>query len=65
MDFRFNDGFSQHATQRRSVGGIFSYAGQKMRSSDIWYWFVNFFGQEFLVMQTIQQEQGKTGQQSA
>lgn len=60
-DSRFNDSFSKYATQRRSVGNIFSYAGHKKRSSDVWYWFVNFFGQEFLVIQSIQTEE-KIGQ---
>ena len=61
IDFRFNEGFSKYATQARSIGNIFSYAGHKKRSSDIWYWFLNFFGQDFLVIQTIQNKQEKGG----
>jgi hypothetical protein len=61
LDFRLTEGFSKHATQRRSVGNIFSYAGHKKRRSDVWYWFLNFFGQDFLVIQTIQDEQNKRG----
>jgi hypothetical protein len=61
MDFRFNDGFSKYATQVRSIGNIFSYAGHKKRSSDMWYWFLNFFGHDFLVIQTIANEQQKGG----
>jgi hypothetical protein len=57
MDSRFNYGFSKYATQARSIGNIFSYAGHKKRSSDTWYWFLNFFGQDFLVVQTIQDKQ--------
>jgi hypothetical protein len=61
MDFRFNDGFSKYATQVRSIGNTFSYAGHKKRSSDMWYWFLKFFGQDFLVIQTNQDEQEKGG----
>ena len=61
MDFRFNAGFSKYATQVRSIGDIFSYAGHKKRSSDMWYWLLSFFGQDFLVIQTIENEQQKSG----
>lgn len=59
IDFRFNDGFSKYATQVRSIGNIFSYAGHKKRNSDVWYWFLNFFGQDFFVIQSVQKEQEK------
>lgn len=55
-----NNGFAKYATHKRSIGDCFSYAGHKKRNSDIWYWFVNFFGQDFLVEQTVQSE-GKDG----
>ena len=60
IDFRFNEGFSKYATQARSIGNIFSYAGHKKRNLDVWYWFLNFFAQDFLVIQTIQNEQRKS-----
>ncbi len=60
-DSRANDGFSKYATHMGSIGDIFSYAGHKKRNLDVWYWFLNFFGQDFLVIQTIQNEQRKGG----
>jgi len=60
-DSRANNGFAKYATHKRSIGDCFSYAGHKKRNSGVWYWFVNFFGQDFLVEQTVQSEEGKDG----
>jgi len=56
IDSRVNNGFARYATHKRSIGNVFTYAGHKKRKSDVWYWSVNFFGQDFLIEQTLQNE---------
>ena len=60
-DSRANNGFSKYATHVRSIGDMFSYAGHKKRNSDVWYWSLKFFGQDFLVKQTVHNENRNGG----
>lgn len=60
-DLRVNNGFLRYATHTGSVGDIFSYAGHKKSNLDVWYWSLKFFGQDFLVKQSVQNEHSKGG----
>jgi hypothetical protein len=47
--------FLKRARRSRSIGDTFSYAAHMKRGSRVWYWLLNFIGNDFLVKQTLKE----------